>query len=80
MERLEFDICGQICPSALLTALREVNRYKQVLRAGTAQLLVYTDARDATHTIPEAVENMGYQVVVEPCPQGYRLCIYVERA
>ncbi|MCK9172827.1 sulfurtransferase TusA family protein [Desulfuromonas thiophila] len=75
MEIREFDICGQVCPSALLTALREVNRHRQALREGRLMLVLYLDAREATHTIPEAVGNMGYAVSVEPCPRGYCLRI-----
>lgn len=65
METIVFDINGQICPSALLTALREVNRHAKALKNGGCQLLIKTDARDATRTIPAAVESMGYLVEVE---------------
>jgi TusA-related sulfurtransferase len=61
---IEFDICGQICPSALLTALREINAHKDQLKQGAIELVIKTDARDATRTIPAAVENMGYQVEI----------------
>lgn len=62
METIEFDNCGQLCPSTLLTALREVNAHREQLQQRTHELLIRTDARDATRTIPDAVENMGYQV------------------
>lgn len=65
MDILEFDIRGQVCPSSLLTALREVGSHKQQLRAGDLALHIRTDARDAAATIPEAVRNMGYAVSVE---------------
>ncbi|BDV43919.1 tRNA methyltransferase [Geotalea uraniireducens] len=60
METIEFDIRGQICPSTLLTTLREINRHKSELKQGMCQLLFKTDNRDATITIPETVRNMGY--------------------
>lgn len=60
METIEFDIRGQICPSTLLTTLREINRHKSDLKQGTCRLVFKTDNRDATITIPETVRNMGY--------------------
>ncbi len=61
---IEVDIRGQICPSTLLTALKEVNEHKQALKEGTLELRFSTDNRDATITIPEALENMGYEVKI----------------
>ena len=69
---VELDICGQICPSALLITLREVNERKQELRAGSARLRVRTDNRDSIITIPEALGNMGYTVEVTK-EQGHYL-------
>ncbi len=57
---IHFDIRGQICPSTLLIALKEINRHKEGLRSGEVVLLFKTDNRDATVTIPDAAENMGY--------------------
>jgi len=62
--QVELDIRGQVCPSTLLTTLREVNRHQQALKAGELRILVRTDARDATATIPQTVKNMGYAVSV----------------
>jgi len=76
METIEFDSCGQLCPSTLLTALREVNSHREVLQQGTHMLLIKTDARDATRTIPDAVENMGYQVEIEKIDGIYAIRIY----
>lgn len=76
METIEFDICGQICPSALLTALREINANRNDLRQRQAQLLIKTDARDATRTIPTAVENMGYRVDIEKTDGYYCIRIF----
>lgn len=61
---LEFDIRGQICPSTLLIALREMNDRREELRTGEVRLVFKTDNRDATVTIPEAAGNMGYGVDV----------------
>ncbi len=57
---VQFDIRGQICPSTLLIALKEMNRHKEALRSGDVVLLFKTNNRDATVTIPDAAENMGY--------------------
>lgn len=75
---VEFDIRGQICPSTLLTALREVNRHKDRLRSGEVQLAFLTDNRSATNTIPQAVRNMGYHVDVVQRDGGY--CIVIGAA
>ncbi|OQY24542.1 MAG: tRNA methyltransferase [Desulfobacteraceae bacterium 4572_35.2] len=76
METIEFDNCGQLCPSTLLTALREVNTYRDQLQQGSHQLVIKTDARDATRTIPDAVENMGYQVEISKQHSIYVIRIY----
>lgn len=64
MNIIEFDICGQICPSTLLIALKEINKYHAQLKDGTVRLAFKTDNRDAVTTIPESAENMGYGVEV----------------
>lgn len=75
METIEFDIRGQICPSALLMALRQVNVHQTPLRGGLVQLVVLTDNRDSTTTISEAVGNMGYEVRVSRDEAAYRVSI-----
>ena len=70
METIEFDIRGQICPSSLLVALKEVNSRAERLQQGSVQLCFLTDNRDATVTIPESATNMGYGVSVEK-KEGY---------
>ncbi len=57
---IHFDIRGQICPSTLLIALKGINQHKEALRRGEVVLLFKTNNRDATVTIPDAAENMGY--------------------
>lgn len=61
---VEFDIRGQICPSTLLIALREINRYGREIKCGSVSLLFKTDNRDSIQTIPESAGNMGYAVEV----------------
>ncbi len=74
-ELVEFDIRGQICPSTLLMALREVNRRKAELKAGKVRLLFKTDSRDATSTIPDAISHMGYMVKVDKADGHYTIVI-----
>jgi TusA-related sulfurtransferase len=73
METMEFDIRGQICPSSLLVALKEVNARADLLRAGSVKLCFITDNRDATTTIPESAFNMGYAATVEKIDGYYRI-------
>ena len=62
---VEFDIRGQICPSSLLITLREINTRQKLIKSGAQQIIILTDNRDATTTVPEALNNMGYVVSVE---------------
>lgn len=74
-EILEKDIRGQICPSSLLLALREINKNYARLEAGQLEIVVLTDSRDATGTIPATVENMGLKVNVEKVSGYYRILV-----
>lgn len=74
-ETIELDIRGQVCPSCLLLALREVNKHHAALHAGSSRLVVLIDSRDATGTIPEAVRNMGLVAQVEKVDGHYRVLI-----
>lgn len=69
------DVCGQICPSSLLTALREVNKHKQQLCNEGLKLAILTDNPDSTNRIYEAVGNMGYQVKVNDRTHHYMISI-----
>jgi len=80
MKMFEFDIRGQICPSTLLTALRQVNRHRDALRSGCARLHFFTDNRDATTTIPDAIRNMGYVVTVTKERGWYRILVCKDAA
>jgi TusA-related sulfurtransferase len=75
MKTTEIDIRGQICPSCLLLVLREVNLRHRELLAGDFSLMILTDNRDATGTIPEAVNNMGIAAAVEKRAGYYRITI-----
>ncbi|MCK4535368.1 MAG: sulfurtransferase TusA family protein [Desulfuromonadales bacterium] len=74
-EILEMDIRGQICPSSLLLVLREVNQNYVRLEAGQLEVLVLTDNRDATGTIPATAENMGLHAEVEKVSGYYRILV-----
>ena len=73
---IEVDICGQICPSTLLTSLREVNKYQEQLRNGEIRLLIKTDNHDSTNRVCEAVGNMGYSVDVENRQHHYEILVH----
>lgn len=75
IKTVEIDVCGQICPSSLLTALREVNNHKQLLRAGEFRLVILTDNHDSSNRICEAVSNMGYLVVIVDQDKHFRISI-----
>ncbi len=74
-ENIEFDIRGQICPSSLLTTLKELNSLKQEIKSGQVIITVKTDNRDATVTIPETATNMGYEVNINKKDDYYIITI-----
>jgi TusA-related sulfurtransferase len=74
-ETIELDIRGQVCPSCLLLALREINRHHAEVKAGRARVVVLIDSRDATGTIPEAVKNMGLTARVDKIEGFYRVVV-----
>lgn len=71
----EVDIRGQICPSTLLTALREVNIRKADLKGGKICLTMLSDNRSSVTNISESVGSMGYQVDVKKEHDYYRITI-----
>ncbi len=76
MEKIiEVDMRGQVCPSTLLVALDNINRNRKELSSGMVKLLIKTDNRDATTTIPGTAENMGYKTEVVPRDGFYELLI-----
>jgi len=72
---VERNLCGQICPSTLLVALREINRNISQLNSGEVKLLFKTDNRDSINTIPEAVGNMGLKVSVQKRESHYEILV-----
>ena len=74
---VEFDIRGQICPSSLLITLREINVRRREIKCGIQEIVILTDNRDATTTVPEALKNMGYKVIVEKKGNYYSIEVKV---
>jgi len=75
MKTLEMDIRGQVCPSSLLLVLRSVNQNYEHISDGEMMMVVLTDNRDATDTIPEAVQNMGIDAEVVKDDSFYRITL-----
>lgn len=71
----EIDIRGQICPSTMLTALREVNNRKADIKGGKTCLTLLSDNRSSVTNITETVGRMGYQVDVKKEHDYYRVSI-----
>ena len=79
METAQIDIVGQVCPSSLLLVLREVNQNHEQISSGELSILVRTDNRDATGTIPAAVQNMGFQSSVDKEQGIYLIRIWQQK-
>ena len=77
---VEYDIRGQICPSTLLVALREINKDFAQLVSGSIALQFLTDNRDSLTTISMAAGNMGLNSSVEKDESGYRIRIFKQVA
>jgi len=76
MQTIEYDIRGQICPSSLLTALREINVHQEALNDHVVRLTFLTDNRDCVTTIPESARNMGYAAEVTRDQGCYRIEVH----
>ena len=76
----KLNVYGQVCPSTLLLALREVNRLQDELHRGEVRLDIHTDNRFATATIPNAVRNMGLDAKVRKEEEGYLIEVCVGRS
>lgn len=70
---INIDIRGQICPSCLLLTLKAINENAAAIRDGLSEILVVTDDRQATSTIPATAERMGFRAEVERIAEGYRI-------
>ncbi len=74
-EMIDIDMLGQVCPACLLVALKVINEHRERLKKGEVEIVVRTDHRDATRTIPQSAEAMGYRVVVEKVKTCYEIRI-----
>jgi len=75
VETIELDILGQVCPACLLVVLRQINMYRDRLRDGRTRLLVRTDHRDTTRTVPASAQKMGLGVEVRKVATYYEIII-----
>ena len=75
-KRIDIDIRGQLCPSSLLITLKELNRHGAAIRAGGVEIVVTTDDRQATATIPATAERMGFRSKVTRVDGLYRIHIF----
>lgn len=75
-ELIELNILGQVCPSCLMVALNEMNTHREGLRNGKVEILVRTDHRDATRTIPDSARAMGYEVDVRKTASYYEIRVH----
>ena len=74
-ETIKLDILGQVCPACLLVVLRELNTHRNRLKSGEALLIIKTDHRDTTRTIPDTASKMGYGVEVKNKGTFYEITI-----
>ena len=75
-ETIDIDIQGQICPSCLLLTLKELNHNGEAIRAGRAEIVVTTDDRQATTSIPVTADRMGFRTEVVRLDGIYRIRIF----
>ena len=75
-QTIDLDIRGQICPSCLLLTLKELNRHASAIRGGATEIVVTTDDRQATATIPSTADRMGFRTEVSRLDGGYRIRIF----
>jgi len=76
MQTIDIDIRGQLCPSCLLLTLKELNNHGAAVRACHTEIVVMTDDRQATATIPATAERMGFRTEVDRLDDGYRIRIF----
>lgn len=75
LETIDLNILGQVCPACLLVVLKALNQHEQNLRSGKTRLLVRTDHRDSTRTVPDSARKMGYLVDVKKIDHHYEISI-----
>lgn len=78
-KKIQLNLAGQICPSCLIQTLKVLNDNTEDLRQGGSEIVVRTDHRDATRTVPETVMSMGYSVTVNKNDGIYEITIYKEK-
>lgn len=74
-ELIELNILGQVCPACLLVVLKEINDRREELRSGRVRLVVRTDHRNATRTVPDSARKMGYAVDVQKVDSHYQITV-----
>ena len=74
-EIIQLNILGQVCPACLLVVLKEINTHRANLRNGKARMMIRTDHRDTTRTVPESARKMGYAVEVNKVDTYYEITI-----
>jgi TusA-related sulfurtransferase len=62
-----------------LLTLKELNQHGEAMRRGQTEVVVLTDDRQATGTIPGAVDKMGYQTEISRQDGLYRIRIYHQK-
>jgi hypothetical protein len=72
---IDLNILGQMCPACLLVVLKEINSHKEDLRNGRARMVIKTDHRDTTRTVPESARKMGYDVEVRKVDTYYEIVV-----
>lgn len=71
----ELDLRGQVCPAALMHALKRMNALHGELFSGAAELRILTENRESVPTISEAARNIGYAVTVDREEAHYVLLV-----
>ena len=74
-DTIDLNILGQVCPACLLVVLKEINTHREKLRSGQKRLVIRTDHRDTTRTVPESARKMGYDVEVHKVETYYEITI-----
>jgi len=59
----------------MLVVLKEVNQRRQEITSGQTRLLIRTDHRNATVTVPESIRKMGYRVDVAKVNNYYEITV-----
>lgn len=78
-DMIQLDILGQVCPACLLVALKEINMHRAQLKSGEAEIVIRTDHRDATRTIPDSAKAMGYEATVTKVSSYYEIRICAKK-